>query len=85
MSEKSRHEDRFHDALRGAWRRRLFRAWVAVTGLVALYILVGLFFAGPAGPFAAEYVALAEPVFMALLVGGSLVWLALFVLAGRGR
>jgi hypothetical protein len=82
---KARDRDVAPRAVRQTWRRRLFRAWVVVTGVVALYILVGVFFAGPAGPFATEYIALAEPIFMALLVGGSLIWLAVFVLSGRKR
>lgn len=82
MAERSSKDEAGGDRLRHTWRKRLFRAWIAATGLVALYILIGLFFAGPSGPFAAEYVALAEPIFMALLVGGSLIWLAASVLSG---
>ncbi len=70
----------------GRWRRRLFWSWIGATVLVALYVAL----AAPLARHAAEgreWVALAVPPLMILMLGTGLGWLLLYVLArgDRGR
>jgi uncharacterized membrane protein YhaH (DUF805 family) len=69
--------------LRGAWRRRLFWAWVVASAAVAIYI-------GVAGPFTSyfgegrSYVALALPAVMFFMLATGFGWLVLLIAARPG-
>lgn len=70
--------------MRGIWRRRLFRAWVLATALIAIYIGIG----GPLANYFGDgraYFAIASTALMFFLLVTGFGWLVFFVLAGPPR